>query len=558
MNILRWRRKSKKKIKFKTILLFIFSLIMTTFAWFAYSKVLQPTLNMHISSWDMQYFIGEDEKENPIGIGIGTLYPAMPEQKVKIDIKNNGDRIVDIDYYLTSISIVGETYQLIAEGQEKPAEGKYIVLTQAYTETDATTGEKIVRGTITNDITKFPFTIEIEHSGLIYPKTIDAEGNETGGEGYLTVRVNWSGDNSEFDSEWGYIVGEYLATGATSAITMNISIEAYQVETITDETVTMPVTSQTIPYLPTGFTRVAGTTLDTGLVIKDATGNEYVWIEVPRSTAIYPQELLDKADVTDDDCSTIESSLKTYSSEYRTLDDVYSSSRAIGLDETEYNTLKNNMLKSVFKNGGFYIGRYETGIMGSFRKNYVITTEEVPVIKPNAYPYNFVSCSQAQSLSSNMASGEYTSSLMFGLQWDLVLKYLETKGSATSEQLTTDSVSLGNYYNNIYYILNKKSKYLIDLGAAAWTSAEWGTPPYEKLTESMVALTTGANSLFSKQNIYDLAGNVSEWTFNINKTNSSGGNGGDYTMTANNIANYRASYAADTGVKQVGFRVTIY
>ena len=40
-NILRQHRKSKGKKKAKKYILFIFTLIMTTFAWFAYSKVLE-------------------------------------------------------------------------------------------------------------------------------------------------------------------------------------------------------------------------------------------------------------------------------------------------------------------------------------------------------------------------------------------------------------------------------------------------------------------------------------------------------------------------------------
>ena len=35
--------------------------------------------------------------------------------------------------------------------------------------------------------------------------------------------------------------------------------------------------------------------------------------------------------------------------------------------QTEYNTYKNKMLKSVYLNGGFYVGRYETGIANSYR-----------------------------------------------------------------------------------------------------------------------------------------------------------------------------------------------
>ena len=64
------------------------------------------------------------------------------------------------------------------------------------------------------------------------------------------------------------------------------------------------------------------------------------------------------------------------------------------------------MLKSVYQNGGFYVGKYETGIEDAPKTSGSSSTAptEKPVIKQNAYPYNYVTCSQAQSLASNMES----------------------------------------------------------------------------------------------------------------------------------------------------------
>ena len=89
------------------------------------------------------------------------------------------------------------------------------------------------------------------------------------------------------------------------------------------------------------------------------------------------------------------------------------------------------MLKSVYQNGGFYIGKYETGIEDAPRTSNTTLTE-TPVIKQNAYPYTYVTCSQAQTLASNMEHGDKTTILMFGVQWDLTLKYLEKKRNSAS------------------------------------------------------------------------------------------------------------------------------
>ena len=66
-------------------------------------------------------------------------------------------------------------------------------------------------------------------------------------------------------------------------------------------------TSETAPYFPDNtFTKKEGT-IDTGLVIQDANENEYVWVVVPRTTAVYKTTGLGKTTFTDADA------LKAYS-----------------------------------------------------------------------------------------------------------------------------------------------------------------------------------------------------------------------------------------------------
>ena len=277
--------------------------------------------------------------------------------------------------------------------------------------------------------------------------------------------------------------------------------------------------NETRPYLPTGFTQVKGTTLKNGLTIQDSTGNQYVWVEVPKTGKVYPTAGLSITNFTDEEYTAIETDLHTYTDVYRDgtsyKDEYYSE---VGLTNDQYTNLKKTMLKSVYQNGGFYIGKYETGIENKPKTSGSADTAptETPVIKRNAYPYNYVTCSQAQTLASNMESGNHTSSLMFGVQWDLVLKYLETKGTSQVD-LKTDSTSWGNYYNNAWNITNSNSKYAIyddKLENFDWTSGAYGI----KDSDTIVLLSTGASDDFSKQGIYDLAGNVFEMT--LEHTNS--------------------------------------
>ena len=320
--------------------------------------------------------------------------------------------------------------------------------------------------------------------------------------------------------------------------------------------------NETRPYLPTGFTQVKGTTLKNGLTIQDSTGNQYVWVEVPKTGKVYPTAGLNITEFTTDEYTAIEADLHTYTNDYRNgtsyKDEYYSE---VGLTNDQYTNLKKTMLKSVYQNGGFYIGKYETGIENKPKTSGSSSTEptEIPVIKQNAYPYNFVTCSQAQTLASNMESGNHTSSLMFGVQWDLVLKYLETKGTSQSD-LKTNSTNWGNYDNNLWNITNANSKYAIyddKLENFDWTSGAYGI----KDSDTIVLLSTGASDDFSKQGIYDLAGNVWEWTLEYASDSRypCAIRGGYYNLSGNLYpAAYRGNHSTTNFLNTFGFRVVLY
>ena len=313
-------------------------------------------------------------------------------------------------------------------------------------------------------------------------------------------------------------------------------------------------------YLPDGFTQVEGTTLENGLTIQDSTGNQYVWVEVPMTDEVYPTAGLSITSFTDEEYTAIETDLHTYTNDYRngtSYKDEYYSDATTGLTSEQYTALKQKMLKSVYQNGGFYVGKYETGIEDAPKTSGSPSTAptETPVIKQNAYPYNNVTCSQAQALASGMVKSEnYTSSLMFGVQWDLTLKYLETKGTAQAD-LKRDSTSWGNYYSNLWNITNTNSKYYKN---SQWTSGAYGT----KGSNSGILLSTGASDTFSKQGIYDLAGNVDEWTleYSSNSSDPCVFRGGSYNSYGSNLPAANriiVSSTTDYG-SYIGFRASLF
>ena len=352
-----------------------------------------------------------------------------------------------------------------------------------------------------------------------------------------------------------------------------------------DTKVPAEATAETAPYFPDNtFTKKEGT-IDTGLVIQDASGNEYVWVVVPRTTAVYATTGLGKTTFTDADYTSIEKDLKDYTSTYVTTsgysDTWYADNQNEGwLSETEYKTLKNSMLKSVYENGGFYVGRYEAGI-GTNRTSieaqvngkYPVPTT-APVTKADAYPYTYVTRTQAQNLASNVKSGTKTSSLMFGVQWDLVLAFMHNKGNIEDSTLTSNSTTIGNYYNSTFDLNRGKYAQCGQLGNT-WKNFDSAldsivvsneTTGKMKKTEQNsykngILLTTGGTEQSKVMNIYDIAGNVYEWT--LEKTP----NTYEPCVTRGGLFNDTGSYrpAAEHGGSSsghsfysIGFRVSIF
>ena len=351
---------------------------------------------------------------------------------------------------------------------------------------------------------------------------------------------------------------------------------------------TLPTTETTKPYIPGDtFTVVAGTTLDNGLTIQDATenGNQYVWVEVPKTATVYPTAGLNITEFTTDDYTNIENDLHTYTSTYRngtSYNDEWdedTDNTADWYTPEQYIVQKQKMLKSVYQNGGFWVAKYEAGLTEENKRTSETPAPTIaPQSKANLVPYNYVTRTEAKKLAEMVTytKGEttYKGSLMFGVQWNLVLKFIETKKIATDativSKLNSDSKDIGNYRNATFTInRGKYAVYSFYKLKNTWNAYNISTSNYvgenaNKLSLSSgygILLTTGAVEQNSLMNIYDIAGNVEEWT--LEKDSGSNGpcayRGGHYYGTGSAYpASYRDGRTTNLSADCIGFRLSLY
>ncbi len=321
--------------------------------------------------------------------------------------------------------------------------------------------------------------------------------------------------------------------------------------------------------IPAGFapTQISGENrVDGGLVITDEKGNEFVWIAVPKNDEIYKLTTVNATNFDDNFYTNIENDLKKYVKDYRDERGDFSDEclEDCQLDRDEYITLKNSMLKSIYVNGGFWIGRYEVGYEGEVRykenNNWSEEVDKNPVIKEGAYPLNYISYVQAQKLSNSMIYGEYEGSLMFGIQWDLVCKFIEVNNGKTKDEIKNDSMSWGNCRNSIFNIA--KGKYSVNDGETfTEVIGSYEKGAYE--AGKGVLLTTGATKRNSALNIYDLVGNLNEFSLEMRLSTLVGGvislnlRGGDYQKAGDKCFAHKGDISYGASYGNVGFRVTL-
>ena len=193
-------------------------------------------------------------------------------------------------------------------------------------------------------------------------------------------------------------------------------------------------------------------------------------------------------------------------------------------EEAEFNAMK----ESVLNYDGFYVGRYEaseesgkaTSKQGKSVWNYIAWGDSMSSIGTEGAVY------KAQQMYTDKNTYGVTSTLIYGVQWDAIMAWIDPAyktGSCESTSFVRDSSGKGYY-------------------------------------DADAPTTTGSSSAYAVNNIYDLAGNVAEWTMESGNSNLRVFRGG-YCYYSGSLGPASRRYNRPPSLDisdYIGFRVTLY
>ena len=334
---------------------------------------------------------------------------------------------------------------------------------------------------------------------------------------YITFSHSITGGTTVVDKIIPYAVTKngtytFTVTGTVNgkSYTKNVSVAVNQFKTAKDYVaanveVTYPDGKV---WIPEGF-KVAedsASTVQGGVVIEDKDGNQFVWVPV--------------------------ATIADYKRTWYTGDASFSSYLE-ALPEDEKTSVK------TYK--GFYIGRYEAGdkentVAKTLRSSNDVT--KAVTIKANQAPYNYVTRTQAVSLAEGFKTQQgykAKTKLVSSYAWDTTIAFLQEVNSDYGS-----SSKEGNYNNTTFSY--------IDITGATKTKAK----------SSSVLVPTGQTTPVC--NIYDMGGNVWEWTTESSSSTFSpyAFRGGCYDDNFADCPAGRRDLDSDYAYAYRGFRLTLF
>lgn len=290
-----------------------------------------------------------------------------------------------------------------------------------------------------------------------------------------------------------------------------------------------------------GFVIYEGTEAVTEENLEDAqrTRNQWVWIPVNDPSRIYKEtngvksaRLYNYNYYTWGDNSGRSEDTSQYPEEYEPYQINSSFMSVLDLQGKDIHKFNQELqiefdeaIESIKTYGGFYIGRYETGNI----------SQNVPVVQKLNEDINnqtwYELCGKMKYLGANIS---VKTNMIWDCLWDETLQWLLDNGSKTYEEIANDSTGWGNFASSTFSYTTKSEGILT------------------KSEGSSIIIPTGSTEYTKVNNIYDIAGNMSEFTLSYMYRSDA------YNVNSNPDAGYKYKFQSYYSLERFGVRAYMY
>lgn len=101
----KFSKRIKETLKIKSVLILLLTLIVNTYAWFIYISSSSLGLNIHVRSWQFDFSVEDENKNDSVVLIEGEIYPGMDPLEKEIVAENKGETKANLSYKISYIRV---------------------------------------------------------------------------------------------------------------------------------------------------------------------------------------------------------------------------------------------------------------------------------------------------------------------------------------------------------------------------------------------------------------------------------------------------------------------
>lgn len=172
-----------KRIKISHLIILISLLLANSYAWFIYIDTVSNKIDVHVKSWQIDFFDGSQPVTDYIEIEADDIFPGMQDYENEVFVHNYGETAAGVEFTVLEADILDTVYRTV-EGKQETG--------------DTLTGDELTSAQVVSMLANnYPFTITL----ALDTQTL----SPVSGLATFTADIEWpyESGNDALDTQWG-------------------------------------------------------------------------------------------------------------------------------------------------------------------------------------------------------------------------------------------------------------------------------------------------------------------------------------------------------------------